>query len=149
MATDYLYEPERYELSEEARYRFALDRRDFFRLVGLGMVVVGVIRAQESGGAGRRRGGGRQRPEEVGPWIHIGEGRKDYSFHRKGGSRTKYAHGVDAGSRRRDPCPGRLGSFGDNGRHGSHPIRCGNLWNRSMPDMLPQMRKAAASAREL
>ena len=62
-------EPERYELTEPARYSFDLDRRDFFKSLGLGLVVLGVLDAQESGRAGTRG----NRPQEVGPWLHVGE----------------------------------------------------------------------------
>ncbi len=52
-------EPERYELMAAAPYRFDLDRREFFKFLGAGVLVVSVLKpaivAQESGGA--RRGG--------------------------------------------------------------------------------------------
>ena len=58
--TNVALEPERYELSAAPPYRFDLDRRDFFKFLGAGMLVVSVLKpaviAQESGG-GRRRGG--------------------------------------------------------------------------------------------
>ena len=47
-------EPERYELRAAAPYRFDLDRREFFKFLGAGLVVVSVLKtaavAQESGG---------------------------------------------------------------------------------------------------
>ena len=65
------YEPERYELEERPAYSFGLDRRDFFRVLGGGVVVAVVLKdaiaLQESG-----RGGRRGMPQDVGSWIHIG-----------------------------------------------------------------------------
>src|SRR5579872_5376301 len=67
-------EPERYELRAAAPYRFDIDRRDFFRFLGAGIVVVSVLKptivAQESG-SGRRRG--ESLPKEIDAWLHVGE----------------------------------------------------------------------------
>ena len=69
-------EPERYELQVAPVYHFDLARRDFFKVLGGGIVVLFLLEdawAQESGG-GRRRGGfGPRRPQELGAWLHIGE----------------------------------------------------------------------------
>ena len=68
-------EPERYELRAAAPYRFDLDRRDFFKFLGAGIVVVSVLKpavvGQESGGGVRRRG--ESLPQEIDAWLHIGE----------------------------------------------------------------------------
>jgi len=67
-------EPERYELSAGPAYRFQVDRRDFFKFLGAGIVVSCVLKdvgaGQESGG-GRR--GGEALPKDIGSWLHIGE----------------------------------------------------------------------------
>src|SRR5829696_3157510 len=61
------FEPERYELSARRAYDFDLDRRDFFKLLGGGIIVFSMISdalAQESGVSGR--GAGAQRaPREI------------------------------------------------------------------------------------
>ena len=112
------------------------------------MVVVGVIGAQESGGGGRRGGGGRQRPEEVGPWIHIGEDGKITAFTGKAevGQNTRTALTQGVAEEMRVPVDWVRLVMGDTDRT---PDDAGTFGSRSMPDMLPQMRKAAASAREL
>jgi nicotinate dehydrogenase subunit B len=80
-AESFLLEPERYELREEPRYRFEVDRRDFLKTLGGGIVVclvadvAGVARAQRparrgGGGRGGRRGSVSQ---EVQAWLHINE----------------------------------------------------------------------------
>jgi nicotinate dehydrogenase subunit B len=67
-------EPERYELTAGPAYRFQVDRRDFFKLLGAGIVVVCVLKdvgaGQESGGSRR---GGEALPKDIGSWLHIGE----------------------------------------------------------------------------
>jgi isoquinoline 1-oxidoreductase len=71
-----LLEPERYELREARRYHFAVDRRQFFKLLGGGLLVLCVASpalAQESGGARRRGGRGGQVPADINAWLHIGE----------------------------------------------------------------------------
>ncbi|HYP07030.1 MAG TPA: molybdopterin cofactor-binding domain-containing protein [Bryobacteraceae bacterium] len=148
MATDYLYEPERYELREEPRYHFHFDRRDFFRLMGLGMVVVGVVSGQESGGGGRRGGGARQRPQEIGPWLHIGEDGKVTAFTGKAevGQNTRTALTQGVAEELRVPADWVRFVMADTART---PYDAGTFGSRSMPDMLPQVRKAAAAAREL
>ena len=53
------WEPERYELVSAPVYRFDLDRRDFFKFLGAGVLVFSVLKqtawSQESGGARARR----------------------------------------------------------------------------------------------
>src|SRR5205823_15121689 len=69
------FEPERYELQSGPAYSFDLGRRDFFKMLGGGIVIVSIISdalAQESGG-GRGRAAGQRAPQEIGAWLHIGE----------------------------------------------------------------------------
>jgi isoquinoline 1-oxidoreductase len=65
-------EPDRLELFAPPTYRFDVARRDFFRIVGSGIVVacaVGNADAQESG----RNRRGADLPNAIGPWLHIAE----------------------------------------------------------------------------
>ena len=67
-------EPERYELSAPAMYHFAVDRRDFFKFLGAGVLIVCVLKdihAQESGGD--KRGQVASLPKDIAAWLHIGE----------------------------------------------------------------------------
>src|SRR5580658_6905415 len=69
-------EAERYELHAAMPGHFYLDRREFFKTFGCGMVVLFLVEAmlgQESGNSGRRGGRGQQRPTDISAWIHIGE----------------------------------------------------------------------------
>lgn len=68
-------EPERYELKAGPAYRFEVDRREFFKFLGAGILVICVLQdtgwGQESGrGAGAS---GEALPKEIGAWMHIGE----------------------------------------------------------------------------
>jgi nicotinate dehydrogenase subunit B len=68
-------EPERYELFEASRYQFEVDRRDFVKTFGTGLLVLLVARkadAQESGQRGAARGSNRM-PSDVSVWLHIAE----------------------------------------------------------------------------
>src|ERR1700674_2302318 len=68
-------EPERYELTAPPSYRFEADRREFFKLVGAGLLVVSTFTndhaAQESRAA--KRAPGSDLPQEISAWLHIGE----------------------------------------------------------------------------
>jgi nicotinate dehydrogenase subunit B len=68
-------EPERYEFRASSPYHFELQRRDFFKFLGAGLLVACVMKDalafQESGGG--RRQGGQSLPREISAWLHIGE----------------------------------------------------------------------------
>src|SRR5262245_48591158 len=69
-------EPERYELAAGPAYHFELARRDFFKALGSGVLIVFALEdalAQQESGGGRRRGGGAPLPQEIGAWLHIDE----------------------------------------------------------------------------
>src|SRR5260221_14157083 len=70
-------EPERYEFSERRPHYFQVDRRDFFKLLGAGMVVCAAVKAplsaQESGRPTRAGSGGEETPRKIAAWIHISE----------------------------------------------------------------------------
>jgi isoquinoline 1-oxidoreductase len=70
-------EPERYELFEEPRYQFDVDRREFLRVAGGGILVCLVAAdafAQQRPRQGRGRGGfGGNGTQELGARLHISE----------------------------------------------------------------------------
>src|SRR5208282_6528241 len=58
------------------RYHFDFGRREFFRRLGCGLLILSVAApalAQESGGPRRRAGRGGNVPNDVNAWLHIGE----------------------------------------------------------------------------
>lgn len=151
-------EPERYELAENPNYQFALTRRDLFRSLGAGLLVVCLLSAcdrdaeaqQESGGGGRqggRQGGGNRVPQEVGAWLHIGED----------GTVTAFTGKVEVGQNARtaltqavaEELPVAVTSIrmvmADTDQV---PYDAGTFGSRTTPAMNPQIRRAAAAARE-
>ena len=142
-------EPERYELRAAAPYRFDLDRRDFFKFLGAGIVVVSVLKpavvAQESGGAGRRRG--ESLPQEINAWLHIGEN----------GKVTVFTGKVEVGQNIRTSLSQAVSEelhvpleqielvMGDTMLT---PFDMGTFGSRTTPTMNLQLRKVAAAARD-
>ena len=143
-------EPERYELRAAAPYRFDLDRRDFFKFLGAGVVVVSVLKpalvAQESGGGRQQRG--ESLPQQIDAWLHIGEN----------GRVTVYTGKVEVGQNIRTSLSqavaeelhvpiGRIEMvMGDTQLT---PFDMGTFGSRTTPTMNPQLRKAAAATREI
>jgi len=141
-------EPERYELRAGAPYRFDLDRRDFFKFLGAGIVVVSVLKpamvAQESGG-GRRRG--ESLPKEIDGWLHIGED----------GKVTVYTGKVEVGQNIRTSLTQAVSEelrvptsrielvMGDTKLT---PFDMGTFGSRTTPTMNLQLRRVAAAARD-
>ncbi len=64
---------ERYELSEPRRYVFELERRDFIRLFGAGIVVAVAATETLAQESGRARPQGRADTPDLAAWIHIDE----------------------------------------------------------------------------
>lgn len=144
------FEPERYELDESLPYHFELRRRDFFKTLGCGLVVLAFaddLTAQESGG-GRRRPGGGRKPQEVSAWIHIGEDGTITVFSGKAevgqNVRTSLTQ-VVAEELRASPSSIKV-VLADTALT---PFDAGTFGSRSTPDMIPQLRRVAATAREM
>ncbi|MFZ1138385.1 MAG: molybdopterin cofactor-binding domain-containing protein [Candidatus Sulfotelmatobacter sp.] len=143
-------EPERYELRAAAPYRFDLDRREFFKFLGAGVLVVSVLKpavvAQESGGA--RLGRGESLPKEIDAWLHIGEN----------GKVTVYTGKVEVGQNIRTSLSQAVSEelcvpmgniemvMGDTQLT---PFDMGTFGSRTTPTMNLQLRKVAAAAREM
>ncbi len=143
-------DPERYELTAAPAYRFEVDRRDFFKFLGAGILVVCVLKdahaLQESGAV--RRSSGESLPEEIGAWLHIGEN----------GTVTVYTGKVEVGQNIRTslsqavaeelhvPVSNVQMTMGDTRLT---PFDMGTFGSRTTPTMNPQLRRAASAAREL
>ncbi len=145
--SDMLWEPERYELEAGPAYRFQTDRREFLQLLGGGILVLLALphaadAQQESG----RRGGGRL-PQEIGAWLHIGED----------GVITVYTGKVEVGQNARTSLTQSVGDelslpassirliMGDTDLV---PYDAGTFGSQTTPQMVPQLRRVAAAARE-
>lgn len=146
----YAIEPERYELTEHARYTFAFDRRDFLRTLGGGIAVVLIVpraRAQESGG-GRRGNFGEAMPADLGAWLHIGEDGRVTAFTGKTeigqNIRTSLTQAIaeELGA----PAATIAMVMADTQRT---PYDAGTFGSRTTPIMNAQLRRVAAAAREM
>ncbi|WP_165228771.1 xanthine dehydrogenase family protein molybdopterin-binding subunit [Aquisphaera insulae] len=158
LSTEPDLEPERYELRETPDWNFTLDRRDFLRTLGGGLLIVCLgtrgeseAVAQESGRSGRARGGGGrggQLPREIDAWLHIGDD----------GTVTASTGKVEVGQNARtsltmavaDELAIPLASvrlvMGDTDHV---PFDIGTFGSLTTPRMVPLIRRASAAARGL
>ncbi len=141
-------EPERYELNAPASYHFEVDRREFFRFLGAGVLIVCVLKdapAQESGGD--KRAQGVSLPKGIAAWLHIGED----------GGVTAYTGKVEMGQNIRTSLTQAVAEelrvpvgkiqmvMGDTQLT---PYDRGTFGSRTTPEMNLQLRKVASAARE-
>jgi isoquinoline 1-oxidoreductase len=147
-------ETERYELFEGPSYRFNFDRRDFIKAFGAGIVlIVPLSRAfaqqgQRAQGESGRGGGNDRQPNDIGAWIHIDED----------GGMTVFTGKVEVGQNTRTSLTQAVADelhvpvatihlvMGDTDLT---PFDRGTFGSLSTPTMAPQLRKAAAAAREM
>ncbi len=146
--SELVFEPERYELHA---LPVAFSRRGFLKALGSGIVIFIVLRdvevvAQESGGGARR--GGQRPPQEISAWIHVAEDGTVTAYTGKvevgQGSRTQLTQAV-AEELRVSPASIRM-VMGDTDLV---PFDAGTFGSRTTPQMVPQLRRAAAAAREV
>jgi len=141
-------EPERYELAAEPPYRFDLGRRDFFKFLGAGVLVVSVLKpailAQESGGARRR---GDSLPKEVNAWLHLAENGKVtvYTGKAEMGQNIRTSLSQAVAEELHVPIENIEMVMGDTQLT---PFDMGTFGSRTTPTMNLQLRKVAAAARE-
>src|SRR6266498_1035640 len=149
-----LVELDRYELFEGPAYRFQFKRRDFIKFFGGGILMIMPLTnllaqegQRETGDSGR--GESNQRvPNEIGAWIHIDEN----------GGVTVYTGKVEMGQNIRTSLAQAVAEelhvpvsmihlvMGDTDLT---PFDMGTFGSRTTPTMAPQLRKAAAAAREV
>lgn len=148
------FEVERYELREGPAYRFELTRRDLLKTLGGGLLILCTLPeiftpdalAQESGGGQQRRGGGAV-PQEIGAWLHIGEDGKVTVFSGKVevGQNARTSLTLVAAEELRAPVSSIQIVLADTART---PYDAGTFGSQTTPRMVPQIRQAAAAARE-
>ncbi|MHB1421668.1 MAG: xanthine dehydrogenase family protein molybdopterin-binding subunit [Gemmataceae bacterium] len=146
---DFLLEPERYELFTDTVFSAELDRRAFFRIVGGGLIVACVLGETAAQQPRRGRGGfGAAGPKELGAWLHVGE---DSAV-------TVYTGKVEIGQNIRTSLTQVVAEelhlplerirmvMADTQLV---PFDGGTAGSMTTPRMAPQLRRAAAAAREL
>ncbi len=141
-------ELERYELFEPRPYHFAVDRREFFKVLGSGLVVLCLVdpaSAQESGG--RRRRGGGQVPSDINAWLHIGEDGLVTVFSGKAevGQNVRTSLTQAVAEELRAPAASIKIVLGDTQLT---PYDAGTFGSQSTPQMASRLHKTAAAARE-
>ena len=142
-------EPERYELAAPLPYLFDLDRREFFKFLGAGVLVVSVLKpamtAQESGGATQRRN---NLPKEIDAWLHMGESGKVtvYTGKVEMGQNIRTSLSQAVAEELRVPIDKIEMVMGDTRLT---PFDMGTFGSRTTPTMNLQLRKVAAAAREM
>ncbi|HYA63205.1 MAG TPA: molybdopterin cofactor-binding domain-containing protein [Candidatus Sulfotelmatobacter sp.] len=147
----FVLEPERYEFRAVPMHRFALARREFFKILGTGIAVFAVpgdAAAFQETAPSPRAFHNEELPKEIDAWLHIGEDGTVTGFTGKAemgqNIRTELAQtiadelGVPFESVRMVMadtalCPFDAGTFG----------------SRTTPTMTPQFRRAAAAALKL
>jgi isoquinoline 1-oxidoreductase len=136
-------ERERYELTAPPVYRFAVDRRDFLGLLGGGLLVVFSAGAQESG-RGRRS---EAAPQDLNAWLHIGEDGavSIYTGKTEVGQNIRTSLSQAAAEELHCPIASIKLVMADTALV---PYDMGTFGSRTTPTMAPQVRRAAATARE-
>jgi len=142
-------EAERYELFEAPGYNFDFDRRDFLKTFGLGILfIVPVTRALSQQQEESGRGFNNNLPNDIGAWIHIDEKGVVTAFTGKvefgQNIRTSLTQAV--AEELHVPVGSVRIAMGDTDLV---PFDMGTFGSRTTPTMAPQLRKAAAAAREM
>jgi len=149
-------EQERYELFEAPAYRFEperhgleLERRDFFKFLGGGLVLLlaldGEASAQESGRSPAFRPDAR--PPELAAWLHIGEDGliTVYTGKTEVGQNIRTSLAQAVAEELRVPIGSVQLVMADTDLT---PYDMGTFGSRTTPFMAPQMKKVGAAARE-
>lgn len=144
-------ETERYELAELPAYNFAIARRDFIQGFGGGLLLLAVVanaRAQEGQESGGGRRGAARAPDDIGAWLHISEAGEITAFTGKvevgQDIRTSLAQVV--AEELHVPTTSIKMVMGDTDLV---PFDMGTFGSLTTRIMSPQLRKVAASAREV
>ncbi|HEY2351319.1 MAG TPA: molybdopterin cofactor-binding domain-containing protein [Candidatus Acidoferrum sp.] len=141
------FEPERYELNAAPAYHFAASRREFFKLLGSGLLVVSVSPqasvAQESGSSKRPKA--HELPSDIGAWLHIGEDGKVTVFTGKAemGQNIRTSLTQAVAEELHVPIVSIEMVMGDTQLT---PFDMGTFGSRTTPIMNLQLRKVAAAA---
>lgn len=134
-------ELERFELAELPRYSFSLDRRAFLQASGVGLIVALVTRPV-------RGAQDRSAPNDVSAWLHLAEDGRVTVFTGKVevGQNIRTSLSQAVAEELRVPVDAIDMVMGDTART---PFDQGTFGSRTTPFMAPQLRRAAAAAREI
>ncbi|HTD88737.1 MAG TPA: molybdopterin cofactor-binding domain-containing protein [Candidatus Binatia bacterium] len=141
-------EPERYELDAPIPYRFSFKRRSFFKTVGAGIIVLGLLDKAVAQESGRRGGGRRPAPQDIGAWLHIGEDGQItvYSGKAEVGQNIRTSLAQAVAEELRVPVSSVRMVMADTQLT---PYDAGTFGSRTTPDMARTLRRVGAAAREI
>ena len=136
-----------HESIERLCYAFELDRRQFFKLLGGGVLVcacAGSVVAQESG---RPRRSEHELPREISAWLHVGENGTVTVFTGKAemGQNIRTSLAQQVAEELRVPVAAIAMVMGDTDLT---PWDMGTFGSRTTPTMGPRLREVASTARE-
>lgn len=142
---DDLLAPEQYELRAAPAYRFSMNRRTFFGTLGSGLAVTFTIGSS----LGKTLTGGDDgAADQLSAWIHIGENEivTIYTGKAEVGQNIRTSLAQAVAEELPVPIDNIIMVMGDTALT---PYDRGTFGSLSTPRMAPQLRKAAATAREL
>jgi nicotinate dehydrogenase subunit B len=140
-------EPERYELQARPTYRFEANRREFFKLLGSGLLIISASQnanaAQESGTS--KRPSAPTLPNDIAAWLHVGEDGKISVFTGKAemGQNIRTSLSQAVAEELHVPIHSIQMVMGDTQLT---PFDMGTFGSRTTPVMNLQLRKVAAAA---
>jgi isoquinoline 1-oxidoreductase len=144
-------EPERYEFRAAPIHQCDLARRDFFKILGAGIVVFAipkVAQATQETAPGHPSFHGEELPKGISAWLHIGEDSRVMGFAGKAeigqNIRTELAQTI--ADELRVPFESVRMLLAD-----THltPFDAGTFGSRTTPTITPQLRRVAAAARDI
>jgi isoquinoline 1-oxidoreductase len=141
-------EKTQHESIERARYAFELDRRQFFKLLGGGVLVcasAGGVVGQESG---RSRRSEHELPREISAWLHAGESGviTVYTGKAEMGQNIRTSLAQQVAEELRVPVSAISMVMGDTDLT---PWDMGTFGSRTTPTMGPRLREVASTARDV
>jgi len=146
-----ILEPERYEFRAAPIHRFDLARRDFFKILGAGIAVFAVAKdalaAQETAPS-HKSFHNEELPKEISAWLHIGEDGTVTGFTGKAelGQNIRTALAQTIADELRVPFESVRMVTADTALT---PFDAGTFGSRTTPTITPQLRRAAAAARDI
>jgi nicotinate dehydrogenase subunit B len=143
-------ESERYEFSAGPMHHFELARRDFFKFLGVGIAVFAAAKNAlgEQETAPTHGYHPEELPKEITAWLHIGEDGDVTAFTGKVeiGQNIRTSLAQTVADELRVPFESVTMVTADTALT---PFDFGTVGSRSMPTMAPQLRRVAATARDL
>lgn len=141
-------ERSQHESIERAGYAFELDRRQFFKLLGGGVLVCACAGSAVSQESGRARRSEHELPREISAWLHVGESGAVtvYSGKAEMGQNIRTSLAQQVAEELRVPVSAIAMVMGDTDLT---PWDMGTFGSRTTPTMGPRLREVASTAREV